>query len=338
LLGFDHLDRDAPRLSTIFAEGISEADLDAAEMYKPGAHPDLKTTHLKPYFYVLNNLIRYTIDPKFGDSIHLRQDAPKILARFGANGGRFGVSDFMWNKIADASVDPNKYLPYAPYLMHIIEQVTGMQFSHPCIHAPVCAKHLGAPHAPPLSPAGAATPGAATPGFVTPAGAADAQGEAIPPQDSGRGRRSPTRHALQRFFSYFCYCQKKTDQRLHRLEEKAALPPSSPLREFQDPYADYDNMHRPSVDEDEEQQDPPSAFDPFYGGGIPAGFSMEDTEAGFAYQDIFGAADNVTRASVSVAPPHEQSTSADPHGKGPLRTFIDYSDDDDDDDLGGGDE
>ena len=118
-------------------------------MYKPGAHPDLKTTHLKPYFYVLNNLIRYTIDPKFGDSIHLRQDAPKILARFGANGGRFGVSDFMWNKIADASVDPNKYLPYAPYLMHIIEQVTGMQFSHPCIHAPVRAKHLGAPHAPP---------------------------------------------------------------------------------------------------------------------------------------------------------------------------------------------
>jgi len=87
LLGFDYMDRDAPRLSTIFAEGISEADLDAAEMYKPGAHPDFKTTQMKPYFYVLNNLIRYTIDPKFGDSIHHRQDAPKILARFGANGG-----------------------------------------------------------------------------------------------------------------------------------------------------------------------------------------------------------------------------------------------------------
>ena len=76
LLGFDHMDRDAPRLSTIFAEGISEADLDAAEIYKPGAHPDFKTTQLKPFFYVLNNLIRYTIDPKFGDSIHLHQDAP----------------------------------------------------------------------------------------------------------------------------------------------------------------------------------------------------------------------------------------------------------------------
>jgi len=78
LLGFDQVDRDAHQLSTIFAEGISEADLDAAEIYKPGAHPDFKTTQLKPFFFVLNNLIRYTIDPKFGDSIHLRLDAPKI--------------------------------------------------------------------------------------------------------------------------------------------------------------------------------------------------------------------------------------------------------------------
>jgi len=87
-----------------------------------------------------------------------------------------------------------------------------------------------------------------------------------------------------------------------------------------------------SVDEDEKQQDPPpaSAFDPSYGGGVPAGFSMEDTEAGFAYQDIFGLADEVTRASTSAAPPHEQSTSAETHGKGPLRTLIDYDDDDDD--------
>ena len=124
----------------------------------------------------------------------------------------------MWTKIVDASVDPHKYLPYAPYLMHIIEQVSGMQFSDPCAHAPVRAKHLGAPHAPPLSPAGAATPA----GDVPAAGADDAQEEAVPPPDSGRGRRSPTHHALQRFFSYFCYCQKKTDQRLRLLEEKAA--------------------------------------------------------------------------------------------------------------------
>ncbi|OQU89880.1 hypothetical protein SORBI_3002G288800 [Sorghum bicolor] len=48
---------------------------------------------------------------------------------------------------------------------------------------------------------------------------------------------------------------------------------------------------------------------------------MEDTEAGFAYQDLFGAADDVTRASVSAAPPHEQSTSAHPHG-GPTTAVL----------------
>ena len=80
-------------------------------------------------------------------------------------------------------MDPHKYLPYAPYLMHIIEQVAGVHFSHPCVHAPVRAKYLGAPHAPPLIPAGAATPaGPATPaGAATPTGADGAQREAVPP-------------------------------------------------------------------------------------------------------------------------------------------------------------
>ena len=81
--------------------------------------------------------------------------------------------------------------------------ITSMQFSHPCVHAPVRAKHLGAPHAPPLSPAGGSPPAGDAP---TAAGADDAQEEAVPPQDSGHGHRSPTRHVLQWFFSYFCYC------------------------------------------------------------------------------------------------------------------------------------
>jgi len=74
LLGFDRVDRDAPFLSHLFTEGISEDDLATTEIYKPSVHSDFKTTHLKPYLYVLNNLIRYTIDPKFGDSIHLHID------------------------------------------------------------------------------------------------------------------------------------------------------------------------------------------------------------------------------------------------------------------------
>jgi hypothetical protein len=116
----------------------------------------------------------------------------------------------------------------------------------------------------------------------------------------GRGRgRSPkdaTRHALQRFMSYFCYCQAKQDKRMRRLEEKASLPPTSPLRPFVDPYVEYDNNYGQWFNDEEhhdtedyqefEQQQGfhhPSAFDPTYGARIPEGYTVEDTEASFAY-------------------------------------------------------
>jgi len=51
---------------------------------------------------------------------------------------------------------------------------------------------------------------------------------------------------------------------------------------------------------------------------------MEDTEAGFSYQDIFSGADHITRTSTSRA---GQSISLDPFGKASL---VDYGDDDDD--------
>jgi hypothetical protein len=127
--------------------------------------------------------------------------------------------------------------------------------------------------------------------------------------------------------SYFCYCQAKQDKRMRRLEEKAGLPPASPLRPFVDPYVEYDNLSRQQFDDAEQQQgfQQASAFDPTYGGGIPAG-----TEGGFAYHDIFSGADDITRLSTSRAPAVDpqfgQSTSAAPHGKSVL---VDYDSEDD---------
>jgi hypothetical protein len=57
----------------------------------------------------------------------------------------------------------------------------------------------------------------------------------------GHGPMYATRHALQRFMSYFCYCQAKQDKRMRYLEEKADLSLASPLRPFVDPYVEYDN-------------------------------------------------------------------------------------------------
>lgn len=52
----------------------------------------------------------------------------KVLERFGDDFQKFSVSRYIWNKIHDASEDLVKSLPYAPYIMHIIEQVSGIRF------------------------------------------------------------------------------------------------------------------------------------------------------------------------------------------------------------------
>jgi hypothetical protein len=157
LLGFDHHDRDAPALSDIFYNGINNDDLRAAQMYKSEHLADGKTTFLKPAFFILNNLLRASIDPNIGDQDNLQADAPKILCHFGAGGGCFSVTDFMWSKIADVAVDSHKSLPYAPYLMYIIEQVVGYEFSHDTKHASYTPKLL-APRTPKDAPASTSAP------------------------------------------------------------------------------------------------------------------------------------------------------------------------------------
>jgi hypothetical protein len=99
LLGFTSEDRAASSLFDIYLDFVSHDDLEAAQIYKPGKTVDFTTTHLKSYFYVLNNLLRLTLDPKIGDSIYIMLDAPKVLCCFGTSGDRFSITDFMWCKI-----------------------------------------------------------------------------------------------------------------------------------------------------------------------------------------------------------------------------------------------
>jgi len=66
--------------------------------------------------------------PKCGDSTFLRDDSQKVLQCFGDDFKQFSISRYIWNKIHDAIEDPEKHLPYAPYIMHVIEQVSGIWF------------------------------------------------------------------------------------------------------------------------------------------------------------------------------------------------------------------
>ena len=53
-----------------------------------------------------------------------------MLERFGDEFQKFSIGRYIWNKIHDASEDPVKHLPYAPYIMHVIEQVFGIRFPY----------------------------------------------------------------------------------------------------------------------------------------------------------------------------------------------------------------
>jgi hypothetical protein len=66
--------------------------------------------------------------PKIGDTTNLRDDSQKVLDRFGDDFQKFSISRYIWNKIHDTSEDPMKSLPYAPYIMHVIEQVSSIGF------------------------------------------------------------------------------------------------------------------------------------------------------------------------------------------------------------------
>ena len=57
-----------------------------------------------------------------------------MLARFAPGGDKFNVPRFMWQEIQVAMDDARKGLPYAPYLMFVIERVTGYQFFKDGLH------------------------------------------------------------------------------------------------------------------------------------------------------------------------------------------------------------
>jgi hypothetical protein len=77
LLGLNGTDCHATEL-------IEYEDVEMEEyqhMYLDGYPADGQTVYLKPYFYVLNNILRQIWYPKVGDSTYLHDDSQKVLDR-----------------------------------------------------------------------------------------------------------------------------------------------------------------------------------------------------------------------------------------------------------------
>ena len=75
---------------------------------------DGKVNGLRSYYYILNNLIRHTINPKDGAALDLNGYVRNMLARFAPRGDRFNVPRFLWRELSIAVDDGRKGLPYAP--------------------------------------------------------------------------------------------------------------------------------------------------------------------------------------------------------------------------------
>jgi hypothetical protein len=125
LLGFGKTDRDRDTIN--FKKHLKNNQI--ADAYFLDEMAQGTTLGLKPVYYVLNNLLRQTIYPKGGsDSTSLRGLAPNLIARMLPGATPFSVSKFIWHDLITSMDNGMDNFPYAPYIMYIIELVTGYIF------------------------------------------------------------------------------------------------------------------------------------------------------------------------------------------------------------------
>ena len=87
---------------------------DIAYMWIDRRGADDKVSGFKSYYYILNNLIRHTINPKDGVASDLNGYVRNVLAMFSLGGDRFNVPRFMWRELRNAMEDGRKGCPMPP--------------------------------------------------------------------------------------------------------------------------------------------------------------------------------------------------------------------------------
>ncbi|XP_066324042.1 uncharacterized mitochondrial protein AtMg00810-like [Miscanthus floridulus] len=120
---------------TIQIENVMKAE-DIVFAYERRDLADGKTVGLKSFYYAMNNLFREIINPNGGDSTSLRKYAKNLLARMDPGSDALSVSRFIWAELSDSLDDARNDLLYAPYIMYIIERVSGIEFKKDVEHRP----------------------------------------------------------------------------------------------------------------------------------------------------------------------------------------------------------
>jgi hypothetical protein len=107
---------------------------DIKYMWRDSRTADGKRSEMHSYYYILNNLIRNTLNPKDGAASDINGYMRNVLACFAPGGDKFNVPRFIWHELRLATEDGRKGLPYAPYLMFLIERVIGLGFPKDGMH------------------------------------------------------------------------------------------------------------------------------------------------------------------------------------------------------------
>jgi hypothetical protein len=96
-----------------------------------------------PFYAYINQLFRRTLTPREGDGTKILAYNKNILAGMApnTNGIEFSMFDFIWEEIKAISKSPLKSCSYAPYIMHMVERVTGRTFSYDKDHHPLMNKN-----------------------------------------------------------------------------------------------------------------------------------------------------------------------------------------------------
>jgi hypothetical protein len=120
-------------------------------MYALGQEGNAGTTNgLYTFYSVLNRLFRRTMCPKDGDPTNVSQFAKNLLANMRDGTPPLSVMDFVWEEIKGISMNPQKTCDFVPYVMFIIEDVTGRSFTKEGKHMPFRPNPTMKPLIPPV--------------------------------------------------------------------------------------------------------------------------------------------------------------------------------------------
>jgi hypothetical protein len=98
-------------------------------MYASGQEGNVGTTNgLYTFYSVLNRLFRKTMCPRDGDPANISQFAKDLLANLRDGAPPLSMMDFVWEEIKGISPNSQKNCGFTPYLIFIIDDVTGRNF------------------------------------------------------------------------------------------------------------------------------------------------------------------------------------------------------------------